>query len=372
MNCSSANHYYLLRKEQEPILWDINDLSPRPEPDLFWMQSDFCGRILQILEQRLGPRELTFYITFDEVKALPSYGSSVVVIITGDEACHIPLYAHKVLAVFKPYGTDLFLGPNPFRYPSYQNWMNCIQFLKNWVRRISGMLNDWMYNFGRHRRHVFPIPLGYYKQLELPIRPFTSRSCDIFFAGSVHNDTYPQKSLKSWMMSWLKAPKTLSRQQMVLQVNLAQRNHPEWKLELVLTSGFFSTPTNDASHYSRQLMNAKICLDPRGTSFETYRFFEAMRYGCIVISESLPSRWFYDGSPAIIIEDWRNLEQVLAELLNHPELMLQKHLESLRWWEEKCSPQAAAKYIVRQLCALNTSLAKDLSPTHGLPISNSR
>jgi hypothetical protein len=336
------------------------------------MQSDFCGRTLQQVEQKLGHRGLIFYITYDEVNALPFYGSNVVVIMTGDEACHIPLYAHKVLAIFKPYGTNLFSGPNPLLHPSYRNWMNFIQFLKNWVNRFPGLLNDWIYDFGKHRRHVFPIPLGYYKQLELPIQPFASRSCDIFFAGSVHNDTHPRKSFKSWIMSWIKAPKTLSRQQMVLQVNSFQQKHPHWKIELTLTPSFFLTPANDANRYSRQLMDAKICLDPRGTSFETYRFFEAMRYGCIVISEPFPSRWFYDASPAIIIEDWCDLERILMELLNHPELMLQKHLEALQWWEEKCSPQATAEYIVLRLCALNTAFKEDISQTYGLSIPNPR
>nr|WP_238361212.1 glycosyltransferase family 47 protein [Iningainema tapete] len=99
------------------------------------------------------------------------------------------------------------------------------------------------------------------------------------------------------------------------------------------------------------MMDTKICLVPRGTSFETTRLFEAMKYGCIVVTEALPSRWYLDGAPVIQIKDWRDLEGILRKLLSNQQLMQTMHQESLNWWKKKCSEAIVGKYIVEKLNA---------------------
>lgn len=355
MSQPDSCQYYLLRKDRQPICWNINDTAPRSEPDFFWTNSDYVAKVLQVVEQRLKVKDLLFYITYDELEELPSYGENVVVIMVGDEWCRIPMYFHKVLAVFRPYGISLFLGYNPLLKPSYLSFLNLIQFLRIWFDRLPGLLNYWFYRFkgrqsGKMRSsNIYTIPLGYYKQLELPIKDLELRHYDAFFAGSVYNDTYLKGSFKDLITKWIKPPKTLSRQYMIFNANKHKKKRPDLNIELSITSGFFSTATPDARSYSEQIMNAKICLVPRGTSFETYRFFEAIRYGCIVITEALPSRWYYDGSPAIQIKDWRHLGGILEDLLNHRERLQEKHQETLMWWKNKCSPEAVGQHIVRQL-----------------------
>ena len=92
-------------------------------------------------------------------------------------------------------------------------------------------------------------------------------------------------------------------------------------------------------------METKICLVPRGTSFETFRFFEALRYGCVVVTEALPSRWFYKGAPVIQITDWSELEKILEKLLSDKQVLQEKHQESLNWWHKKCSEETVGAYI---------------------------
>ncbi|WP_404784022.1 exostosin family protein [Altericista sp. CCNU0014] len=359
MNQVLTSQYYLLRNGQAPLQWNIFDPKPRAEPELFWTQSDYCAKVLQVLEKTSEFKHLTFYITFDRLDELPSYGKNVVVIMVGDEACRIPLYFYKVLAVFKPYGTKPFLGCNPFLNPSYINCLSLLQFLKSWINCLPGLWNFGLnrLRLGRsYRNNLFTIPLGYYKQLELPIKTFEARQYDIFFAGSVDNDTYIKGSLKDRITQWLKPPKTLSRKQMISNLNSLKSKHPELNIRLSLTPGFFSTEASDSRTYSEQLMNSKICLVPRGTSFETYRFFEAMRYGCVVISEALPSRWFYDKSPAVSIKNWHQLGLVVQELMENRELMFNKHREALMWWRNKCSPEVTGQYIIQKLRQLTYGL----------------
>lgn len=358
-----SNQFFFLRKGKEPISWNIYDTTPRSEPELFWTNSDYCAKVLQTVEKKIAIKNLVFYITFDQINNLPSYGQNVVVIMTGDEGCNIPIYSYRVLAVFKPYGIRPFLGYNPFLNPSYINFLSLIQFLKAWVNRLPGLLYYW-FTFLESKRlrqtkynNIYTIPLGYYKQLEIPVKDLESRTYDLFFAGSIFNDTYPKNSLKYWITRWVQPPKTISRKQMIFNANALKQKRPDLNIELSTTSGFFSENNPDAKRYSEEIMNAKICLTPRGTSFETYRFFEAVRYGCIVLTEALPSRWFYDGSPAIKIKNWQYLEQILEELLDNKELMYKKHQETLMWWRNKCSPEATGQFIVEKLHTLINATA---------------
>lgn len=77
-----------------------------------------------------------------------------------------------------------------------------------------------------------------------------------------------------------------------------------------------------------------------------------MKYGCIVVTEALPSRWYLDGSPAIQINDWREFEEIMEKLIDNQELMQEIHQESLNWWQSKCSETVVGDYMARELNAL--------------------
>jgi hypothetical protein len=143
---------------------------------------------------------------------------------------------------------------------------------------------------------------------------------------------------------------------MISIVNRIEKKNPDFKFELSLMPDFKTSSLSDAKSYSEKLMNAKICLVPRGTSYETFRFFEALRYGCIVVTEALPSRWFYEGSPAIQITDWNELETILEKLLKDQNLMQEKHEESLNWWKNRCSEAVVGEYMAEKLNSLSGSV----------------
>jgi hypothetical protein len=111
------------------------------------------------------------------------------------------------------------------------------------------------------------------------------------------------------------------------------------------------------------MAETKICLAPRGSSVETYRFFEALRQGCVVICDRLPPHWFYDGCPAIQIDDWRDLEAQVAKLLADPQRLFFLHRESLAWWEAKCSEHALAAELVKCLEAPASQASLSMRPS---------
>jgi hypothetical protein len=354
MENSNCNKYYLyLSRGKEPILWN----PPDPYP-LEGVNFSYFGKVFEAMEKKFNSGGLVFYLTWDNVYDLPSYGSNVVAVIIGDEWCRMPMYCHKVLAIFKCYGTFPILGCNPFLQISHLNFLALLQFLRIWFYRLPGRIN---YAFKKNVQlylsyikiaPVYDIPIGYDRQSDLPIKNIDERIYDIFFAGSVIHGNYPMWSLKYWIEN----PKSCSRRVMIENVNKIKKKSLDLEIEMSINS-FFGLSGNDAlneSIYSEKMMNTKICLVPRGTSFETFRFFEAMRYGCIVIGEALPLRWFYDDSPAIQVNNWNELEVLSQKLIEDKHLMQVKHQESLKWWTEKCSENAVGEYIANKLKLLLT------------------
>jgi hypothetical protein len=347
---SKANKYYLLLADKESVEWNI--YSNQIANELMW--TAYHNKILQTVEQNLEEKSLVFYITKDELDDLPSYGENVVVIIAGDEWCRFPKYAHRVLAIFKSYGTKPFLGCNPLLEPSYINFASLIQFLRIWISCLPRLIN---YRFqllmslilGRLRSNIYTIPLGYYNQYDTPEKNISRRTNDVFFAGSIADDTYPPGLIKRFIISLLKPPKIQSRQSMVFCIRKFQDRFLNFKVELSITSSFFTMNDEDIKAYSERLMDSKICLIPRGTSYETYRLFEAIRFGCIPIFEALPPHWFYEDSFGVKVKNWNNLEEILEELLNDSDLLQSKHQRALWWWENKCSESAVGQYIVDKL-----------------------
>lgn len=324
----------------------------------------YVSQVLQAMEKSLKLKGLIFYITWHELNELPLYGENVVVIVLGDEWYRIPKYAHKVGAIFKCIGTRPILGYNPLFQPDYLNLLTLIQFLRILFVRLPGLVN---YQFHKLKKFlsgkgkispIYDIPLGYNNSIELPIKDMEERLYDAYFSGSVVHVPYPIWSIKRW----LGTPKMLARQLMVRSVNKFKQKHPNYKIELDITAGYHGRTSEDASSYPETMMNTKICLVPRGTSFETTRLFEAIKYGCIVVAEALPSRWYLDGAPVIQIKHWQDWEVILQKLLENKELMEEIHQESLNWWHTKCSEALVGNYMARELNALRRASLLQLQP----------
>jgi hypothetical protein len=119
--------------------------------------------------------------------------------------------------------------------------------------------------------------------------------------------------------------------------------------------------TGAGDRYTEIMADTKIALVPRGSSVETYRFFEAMRQGCVVICDRLPPHWFYVGCPAVQIDNWGNLDAEVKAMSADPERLAELHHRSLAWWDEKLSESAVAHVIARSLdpASLKSISAKD-------------
>ena len=343
---------------------------PLPFNPFSYEQNDYPGFIeinylaeaLKVLEQESHLENLTFYITWN-TQHLPSYGSNVVAILMGDEWCHKPRYLQNVKTVFRQYGDHPEVVTKTFRKPSQLNFVLLLQFLRAVAHGLPGRLRQLPHEFfcryvrGEPPAQQYVIPLGYANQLELPIAPMAERPLDIYFAGSLNNLRPSVFSIKYWLQS----PKNVARRRAVDSANRLKAKRPELDIQLEVTSEHIpsklkgtSDYNEEAKRYSQKLMSAKICLVPRGSSLDTPRFFEALRYGCIAIADRLPSKWFYDDAPVIQVDSWSNLEKIVDDLLGNPERLEQLHQDALNYWQTSCSEAVLGRYMAARLISAET------------------
>jgi hypothetical protein len=338
--------YFLdLPEASAPRRWD-----PHAEPPPERADTRYFGAAFREMEPLLRHPDIDIYLTWDPDR-LPAYGDRVVAVVLGDEVCRIPRYVGRVCAVFKCYGTRPVLGSGPVRDPSITGLLNLAQCAIRWLRWLPGGAGHARLLVSLRLRGrpgpppVAVIPLGTFNQLELPIVPIEERPTDVFFAGSVEH-----------ALSRRRHPKTLARREMLAAVERLGRRRPGLQLDLRVTPGFDASEAASPAAYSRALMDARVCLAPRGTSVETFRVFEGLRYGCVVVSERLPRHWFYAGSPVLELDRWRDLEATLGLVLDDPEELRRRHARALAWWRELCSEAAVGRFIAERLNALEMGM----------------
>jgi hypothetical protein len=313
-----------------------------------WPECVYFRRVFQVLEQVGGDRDFTFYLTND-IERLPSYGSEVVAIVVGDDHCRIPFYLHKVAAVFKNCGTRPRLGCHPVREPSLVNLLSLLVFARRCLKYLPGLAYYGGGLISGKRRRFAPfreIPLGTANQEIVPLREFDARATTLYFAGSVTHSYLPSRA--SAIKDFL-GPKRAARVAMLRNLSAVSERHPGLSVEVAVASDYDEAIHSDGLSYSEQLMDARIALVPRGACPQTFRFFQAMRAGCVVITDVVPAQRFFVGAPAVRLKRWSELEDTVQTLLADPELLEARHRQALDWWSKYCSEEAVGQYIAAVL-----------------------
>lgn len=334
--------YFLdLPEEHAARAWD-----PRSGPDPERMDTRYFGAAFVEMERTLLRSDLDVYLTWS-CDRLPASGDRVVAVVLGDEVGRIPRYIGRVRAVFKAYGTRPVLGAGLLRDPSLTGLASAGQFAVRAARWLPSALSYVALRAARRGAAPAPIatiPIGTYNQIDLPLIPIAERETDLFFAGSVEHE----HSLHHRLLS----PKTHARRDMLAAVERFAASRPGLRSELRVTPSFGASAAAAAGDYSHALMNARICLAPRGTSLETFRVFEGLRAGCLVVGDRLPRHAFYDGAPIVQLDRWADLADALPELLDDPQRLEHSHAAALAWWRDRCSEEALGRFLAEHLNAL--------------------
>ncbi|SHJ09048.1 hypothetical protein SAMN02745146_2253 [Hymenobacter daecheongensis DSM 21074] len=197
--------------------------------------------------------------------------------------------------------------------------------------------------------NLYKFPLGYAASTKhRPVTEINTRKTNVYFSGALHNTRLPLfknftffRALPQWY--WIRVFHQFKK----YVPHNYNGHYPDSHIQFN-KGGFRSGMTPDK--YTELLYNSKIVLCPTGIlSQETLRHYEAMRAGCIVISDPLPDTFYYTGSPMIIMHDWSKLDALVKDLLGNPQRMSEIQQKTLAWWKDVCSEEAVAQYMLDTL-----------------------
>jgi Exostosin family len=342
-----AHRFLVCRADQAPVPWT----PPEPTEETGQDVAYFGRALAEAVRSLPDSSALTFVLTWD-LRTLPETGRHVVAIVQGDEDGRIPGWANDVRVTFKCYGARppwMPVLPRPGVLEALELahfGRRALRWVPGAVSRAWGSGRPW-----RRRPPIHPVPLGYYNQHARPPVPFRERRWSISFAGS----GIGPPSEPGWR-NRLATPKQRARAQMQQALDELSRARPHEPIASIPLPHFPDLQPGVDRHarqltvsYSDLLAQTRICLVPRGNSPETFRFFEALRAGCVVVCEPLPDHWFYRRAPTVRVRRWADLGTVLAELLDDRAALEQLHRASIAWWESRCSEEALGRYMAERI-----------------------
>ena len=298
----------------------------------------FVG-ILEHLDRLLPAAGLTFFLTWQLDCSHEAMDNAVILLC--EEQNQTPSYHRRVKAIFKTGGLRRTPLRETMRLPASIAWRILLRDARNVVL---GLKRQRQYGQGGQVvTPIYDIPYGPCALLDIDPLPIEQRPVDVFFAGESPS-------------GWTLRAKFISRKQMAAAVAATRVALPQCRMES-MTGAVDSANLLGPEAYTQALANAKIALAPRGNSdAETYRIFEAAKLGCVIISEPLPSRWYYQECPAVAIPAWSALPDVLRSLLNDPARLAHLSLRSRQWWDSTISETAIAKFIAQNLARKDPGL----------------
>jgi hypothetical protein len=233
-------------------------------------------------------------------------------------------------------------------------------FLSNQSHMLNpGLPGDFFAVFKCHlatdivRERIFHFPLGYVKDIRhQKVKDLAERQIKVFFSGNLNKGRVAlykllsQSSIPDIVYSYLM--KVFKRIPSLIKRDFSDTFPSSY---LHFTNGFKKGLCPEK--YTDTLYNSQIVLCPKGfLRAETYRHFEAMRAGCVIISERLPNTYLYRNSPIIQVDNWQEGLSVVQKLLDDPILLHYHHHQTLKWWKNVCSELSTAQHVSSRLQTL--------------------
>jgi hypothetical protein len=266
---------------------------------------------------------------------------------------------------FEQYHFYIYANPDSSKLPDSLHIKSprkkVLLFLSNQYHEVNaGLPGNYFAVFKCHlpadvvREKIFHFPLGYVKDTRHhPVKSIEQRKFKVFFSGNLNKGRVALFKVLSG--SWVpdivygQFMKLFKRVPSLIKRDFSHRFPSSY---IHFTDGF--KKGLDAEKYSQILYESQIVLCPKGfLRSETYRHFEAMRAGCVIISERLPNTYLYRNSPVIQVDTWKEGIDYARKLINDPTLLNHHHTETLKWWENVCNEISTARHVAGVLHSLN-------------------
>ncbi len=187
--------------------------------------------------------------------------------------------------------------------------------------------------------NCFPVPLGYNGSLhEVPFKQIKDRKYGIFYSGNIY---------KKRMLFFLgiRLHQIMTR---IKSLFVSAKSREYIQFTRKFTGGL------SPAAYSEILMDTRIALVPEGyRSDVSFRFFEAAKMGCIIVTRELYDYWFFKEFPGIQLKSWIGFHWKIAEILADPVRQSDIQKRMIAYYDQYCSEEATAKYVIDRIETFN-------------------
>lgn len=326
---------------------ELSEVAPPPWTNALPPELRYTYDVLEKALPAVRADSLRFIFT-KEAAWLSEYGRDVVAVLLQEERCKVPVYGRQVRAVLRNLLMRPFLGYRPhFGFTrleavlTFEFVRDCYTSSKS--RRAYANPPANLPAPVRRDGIVVRLPLGYHSQVELPQVAMRDRELDTFFAGQV-GETIPPGSYKHYTST----SKIQARKQ-VWSVLRELQKEGKWRMDLGdVAAEQTNVPTFGS--YSEKMMQSRICIAPRGSMADTFRTFEGLRAGCLVVANPLPKdEYLYPHAPLLIVDHWREIRGILDRYARDYDALEEWRAKSLAWWENHLRPEVLAAMVAREL-----------------------
>ena len=205
------------------------------------------------------------------------------------------------------------------------------------------------YHTTDEENNITSLPLGFHTWVGnwKPI-PMEERLFNLSFSGCLNRNRIPLASEITGIHPLIIGFGLRTLPKLTLSVlniiSLVKHNNDYFRFNADFNKGL------NSKDYHFYLKNTKVALIPKGwVNTETFRLYESMKWGCVLITEELPQREYYNDIPVIQVKDWKAGWRIAQKLiLNKPKL---DHLskQTQQYYEDNLSSMAVGLLFHRTL-----------------------
>lgn len=240
------------------------------------------------------------------------------------------------------------------------------------------VMKSFLFVFKTHLRYqtdkyknLASYPLGLPSDTPLlPIKKISDRKFDVFYSGNINNNrldfynsllSYQSNNIK-WILAKLiiGTLKILRKYEKLRNIELKVKGSLFrmncYNFDNIFPNSYIRFTRAfqaglDINDYAKMLSESKIILSPKGFfNTECFRLYEALRQGCIVITEPQPKKSrFYDKTRYIEVDKWDNIGDLISKLLKDNDKLQSMSDAGVEYYNEHLSPKGAAHYVIETI-----------------------
>jgi glycosyltransferase involved in cell wall biosynthesis len=260
----------------------------------------------------------------------------------------LPNFKQYLFVIYGNNGNDLPLS----RYIQHDKKILIWRSNENKLNRVDELKKDYKHIFTNYyfdNKNSTSLQLGYHTQTKnKEIIPITERLFNLSFTGCLNRNRVQLASILSNIpIKWIAMGMVFNKKLILKIIN----GLIKWKFnkDYFQFNDGFNNGLNEED-YNFILRNTKIALCPKGwVNQETFRLYESMKWGCVVISEDLPNRSYYKGIPIIKVKDWNEGIEIANRLIEDTNELERLSKKNIQFYKDNLSPEATANLIIGRI-----------------------